>query len=90
MIEVIVYSKPDCHLCDEVKAQLSRLRRSYPFEVREVNILNDPESFGKYQLEIPVVLINGKKSFKYRLDEGEFVRRLEAVLSSERKMTNGA
>jgi glutaredoxin len=90
MIEVVVYSKPECHLCDEVKAQLSRLRGSYPFEVRETNILDDPESFEKYREEIPVVMINGKKAFKYRLDEKEFVRRLEAILSGERKMTNGA
>lgn len=90
MIEVVVYSKPECHLCDEVKAQLLRLQQSHPFEMREVNILNDPESFGKYQLEIPVVLINGKKSFKFTLDEREFVRRLDAILASERKMANGS
>ena len=90
MIEVVVYSKPECHLCDEVKAQLSRLQQSHPFEMREVNILNDPESFSKYQLEIPVVLINGRKSFKYRLDETEFIRRLGAILASERKIANGA
>lgn len=90
MIEVIVYSKPGCHLCDEVKGQLSRLRRLYPFELREANIMNDPGSFEKFKEEIPVVFINGRKAFKYRLDEKEFARRMEAILTSERKLSNGA
>jgi glutaredoxin len=90
MIEVLVYSKPDCHLCDEVKAQLKRLCASYPFELREANILDDIESFEKFKEEIPVVFINGRKAFKYRLDEMEFTRRMEAILASERKLTHGA
>jgi glutaredoxin len=90
MIEVVVYSKPDCHLCDEVKAQLARLRRSFPFEVREVNILEKREDFEKYKEEIPVIFINGKKAFKYKLDENEFARRLELILATERKLANGA
>ena len=90
MIEVVVYSKPDCHLCDVVKAQLERLQGSFPFELREVNILDDPESFGRFKEEIPVVFINGKKAFKYHLDEKEFARRMEAIFSGERKLTHGA
>ncbi len=90
MIEVLVYSKPDCHLCDEVKEQLSRLQASYPYELREVNILNDARSFDKFKEEIPVVFINGKKAFKYRLDEKDFARRMDEILAAERKITHGA
>ncbi len=90
MIEVLVYSKPGCHLCDEVKAQLLKLRASHPFELRETNILEDAASFDRYKEEIPVVMINGKKAFKYRLDEKEFVRRLDAIVAAERKSANGA
>ncbi|MGE5325536.1 MAG: glutaredoxin family protein [Deltaproteobacteria bacterium] len=90
MIEVVVYSKPGCHLCDEVKAQLARLRASFNFEEREINILDDPRSFEVFKDDIPVVFINGKKAFKYRLDEKEFARRMEAILAGERKLTHGA
>lgn len=76
MIKVVVYSKPDCHLCDDVKAQLQKLKESHRFELREVNILQDQEAFEKFREEIPVVFINGKKAFKFHLDEKEFVRRL--------------
>ena len=90
MIEVLLYSKPGCHLCEEAKAQLEKIRRTFPFELLEVNILEDPAGFQKFQVEIPVVFVNGKKAFKYRLDERDFVRRLEAIRTRERKMADGA
>lgn len=74
---VVVYSKPDCHLCEELKAELQKLQKRYSFEWREVNILEDPEAFEKFKEEIPVVFINGKKAFKFRLDQKQFLRRLE-------------
>jgi glutaredoxin len=77
MIEVVLYTKPGCCLCDAVKAQLGKLRALRPFEFREVNILEDHAAFAKFQEEIPVVFINGRKAFKYYLDEREFLRRTE-------------
>ncbi len=79
MLDVVIYSKPDCHLCDDVKAQLAKLRLTHGFDLREVNILEDPETFEKFKEEVPVVFINGKKAFKYRLDEREFLRRLNMI-----------
>ena len=76
MNQVVVYSKPDCGLCDELKAQLQRLQRVHPFEWREVNILENAVAYEKFKEEIPVVFIDGKKAFKYHLDEEEFLKRL--------------
>ena len=78
MIDVVVYSKPGCCLCDEVKEKLKRLQTSHAFNLREVNILEDPEAHKKFKEEIPVVFINGKKAFKYYLDENQFLKRLES------------
>ena len=78
MTEVVVYSKPGCCLCDEVKEKLKRLQASHAFNLREVNILEDPEAQRKFKEEIPVVFINGKKAFKYRLDEKQFLKKLES------------
>ena len=78
MIEVVVYSKPGCCLCDEVKAKLEILRVNHVFNIREVNILEDREAHQKFKEEIPVVFINGKKAFKYYLDEKQFLKRLES------------
>jgi len=76
MIEVLLYCKPGCCLCEVVKAQLVKWRAQRPFDLREVNILEDQAAFTRFQEEIPVVFINGRKAFKYHLDEREFFRRL--------------
>ena len=78
-LEIIVYSKPDCCLCEQVKAELKKLQRLYNFVWREINILDDPSAFERFQDEIPVVLINGRKAFKYHLDERRFLRLLESA-----------
>jgi len=74
--EVVLYTKPGCCLCDEVKAQLQALKERHEFVLHEVNILNDEKVYARFKEEIPVVFINGKKAFKYHLDEMEFLRRL--------------
>jgi len=76
MIKVVVYSKPGCCLCDEVKAKLETLQTSRAFNLREVNILEDPEAYQRLKEEIPVVFINGVKAFKGCLDEKQFLKKL--------------
>jgi len=76
LTEVVLYTKPGCCLCDEVKSQLQALQRRQAFALREVNILEDREAYERFKDEIPVVSMNGKKAFKYHLDETEFLRQL--------------
>ena len=90
MIEVVVYTKPGCCLCDEMKAQLGRMQARYGFELREVNILDDPALEEEYREEIPVVFINGRKAFKYHLKEGELARRIETLSREGAQPHNGA
>jgi len=90
MMEVVLYTKPGCCLCDTVKAQLGRLRTRQPFELREVNILEDRAAYGQYHEEIPVVFINGRKAFKYHLDEKAFLRQLKARPAQGEKPEHGS
>jgi glutaredoxin len=76
--EIIIYSKPDCCLCDVAKSKLLQLQRLHQFDLREVNILEDPAAYANFKEEIPVIFINGKKAFKYHLDEERFVRILHS------------
>ena len=76
MADVVVYSKPGCCLCDEVKEKLEVLKRNHAFRLRIVNILEDSRAYQEFQKEIPVVFINGKKAFKYYLNEEQFLRKL--------------
>ncbi len=75
--EVIVYSRAGCHLCDVVKEQLEHLRAHADFTWREVDIDADPELQQRYNDEVPVVFVDGRKAFKYHLNERDFLRRLE-------------
>ena len=76
--DVIVYSRAGCHLCDVVKDQLTRLAARADFRWREVDIDADPDLRARFNEEVPVVFIDGRKAFKYHLDERAFLRRLEA------------
>ena len=73
---VEILSKPDCHLCDEAKALLQALQASHSFTLQEVDITTDADLLERYREEIPVVFINGRKAFKYRVDAKQFVRAL--------------
>jgi len=80
VIALTLYSRPGCHLCDEMKAVVSRARQqvSAPFAIEEVDISTDPELERQYGVEIPVLLVNGKKVAKYRVTEPELIRILNA------------
>jgi glutaredoxin len=78
MPKVTVYSRPACCLCGEVKRQLEQLRRRVDFELEEINIDEDEALRRLYNDEVPVVMIDGRKAFKYRLDPEEFLRKLAA------------
>ena len=90
MTEVVLFTKPGCCLCDTVKTQLSKLRAMQAFEFREVNILEDSAAYAKFSEEIPVVFIDGRKAFKYHLDEKAFLRRLAARPANGEKTEHGS
>lgn len=71
--EIIIYTKPSCCLCTKVWEQLTKLQEQYSFAIREINILEDSEAYNKFKEEIPVIFVNGKKAFKYHLDEKAFI-----------------
>ena len=74
--EVVLYTRAGCHLCAEAKQQLRELRRKAAFALREVDIDQDPELRQRYNDEVPVIFIHGRKAFKYRIDPSQFLERL--------------
>lgn len=77
MIAITIYSRPGCHLCDEMKAVVDRTAGRIA-TVQEIDISTDPELEARYGLEIPVLVIDGKKVAKYRIEEADLRRILEA------------
>jgi hypothetical protein len=62
----------------KAKAVLLAVRRDVPFEFREVDIGWEGELYEDHKHSIPVVEIDGKRAFKYRVDPHELKKRLTA------------
>jgi glutaredoxin len=73
---VVVYSRKGCHLCEVVKESLSKLSRRGGFIWHEIDVDTDLDLRRQFNDEVPVVFIDGRKAFKYRMDEKEFLRKL--------------
>jgi glutaredoxin len=69
---VIVYSRPGCHLCEEAKQTIAAAGNSDEYTLEEINIEDDPELLERYQYDIPVITINGEEVFRHRLTAAEF------------------
>lgn len=74
--KVVLYSKPGCHLCEEVKAAISAANCEGEYTLDEINIETDPELMRKYKSDIPVITINGIEAFRHRLTSEAFRQRL--------------
>lgn len=63
-MQIVVYSRPGCHLCEDVLALLAKLR----LPAQEVNIDEDPTLREQFDTCVPVVEIDGKIRFRGRVD----------------------
>lgn len=70
--KVILYSKPGCHLCEEMKAEMAKANCADLYQMEEINIETDERLFTRYQNDIPVLTINGAEVFRHRLSAEEF------------------
>ena len=80
LVTLTIYSKPGCHLCDDMKAVAHRVARRMPgrLTVEEVDISTDPALEARYRVEIPVLVIDGARVAKYRITEAELTRPIDA------------
>jgi glutaredoxin len=74
--QLLLYSREDCCLCDEMKAVIRRVADRIPLVLDEVDVDSSPELAQEYGNEVPVLFVNGRKAFKYRVTEKELKRRL--------------
>jgi glutaredoxin len=76
-LEVTVYSRPGCHLCDEAKAVMQPMLVEFGCRLREVNIDLDGELAEIYSWDIPVIFLGARKVAKHRVDRRQFRRQLK-------------
>jgi hypothetical protein len=73
---VVLYGRPDCHLCEQALGVLERVRARVPFALREVNIERDDQLFKRYLELIPVIEVDGSREFELFVDEAALERML--------------
>jgi glutaredoxin len=75
-LEVTLYTRPGCHLCDEAKLQIAPLVAEFGARLREVNIDTDTELRERYNVDVPVIFLADRKIAKHRVDLRQFRRQL--------------
>lgn len=80
-----LYTKPDCHLCEEALKVLSAVRVELPFELIVRDITAEESLHRMYFERIPVVTVDGEELFEYVV-VAELLRErlLSLALESER------
>jgi glutaredoxin len=72
MIEVSIYSRRNCHLCEVALEVLEEMRSELNFQITKILIDEDPKLEEKYGEQVPVVLINGQPHDFFRVDPERF------------------
>jgi glutaredoxin len=69
MIRLTLYGRTDCHLCHAMRAVVDEVTRDLAgVTVEEVDVDGDPALAAAYGSEVPVLLVNGRKAFRYRVE----------------------
>jgi len=80
MSTVTLYGRAGCHLCDDARAALERVRSTHPFRLEEVDIERDDGLLKAYLERIPVIALDGEELFDFFVDEDALRRKLTAKL----------
>jgi c-di-GMP-related signal transduction protein len=80
MADVVVYSRPGCHLCEEAIEQIIALHgEGYRFNLHEIDIESNELLLRRYLERIPVVEVDGAEVSELILDRAGLKARLDTV-----------
>ena len=68
-----IYSRPECHLCDDMLAELKKWQNQYDFEFEVFNIDNDSELTARYAARIPLLALDQTEICEYHFNEKSFL-----------------
>jgi len=89
-IQLVLYGRPSCHLCEQALEQLVELHREgYEFELHEVDIESDDGLLRAMLERIPVLELNGETISELALDQTSVRARLDTVVADDRSGGGG-
>ena len=74
--KVKLYSRRDCCLCDEMKAAIRQVAATASFDFEEIDVDTNRELQDRYNDKVPVLFIDGRKAFKYRVTAKQLAKRI--------------
>ena len=82
MIHLTLYTRSGCHLCEQMRDVIGHAARRVPLRLDEIDITKDAALTREYGVEIPVLLIEGRKAAKYRISEADLLDKLAKTVKS--------
>lgn len=82
-LEVILYTRQGCHLCEIALAQLHHEQATIPFTLQVVDIDTDPVLVARHGSRVPVIQVHGKDRLWGRINP-VLLRRLLVAESARR------
>ena len=76
MIELILYTRNDCPLCQEMEDVIAAELPSFDARIKRIEIDGDAALEARFGQEVPVLFVNDRKAFKYRCTPRELRKRL--------------
>ncbi len=74
--KLTLYTRRDCCLCDEMKSVIRQVAVAMPLELEEIDIDGDDTLRAQYNDQVPVLFVDGRKAFKYRVTERQLKSKL--------------
>jgi glutaredoxin len=71
MLQVTLYSKAGCHLCDEARAHLEEMAATHAIIIDEIDIRRDTSLFERYRYRIPVIVVDGTERLEGRIEASQ-------------------
>jgi hypothetical protein len=82
-IRLRLYSRPGCHLCDQMRREVDELLADRRREWEVVDVDGDPDLIRRYGETLPVLLVNGRMFARVRLPR--LAQRLRLLRAADRK-----
>jgi hypothetical protein len=82
-VQVTLYTRRGCHLCEQAWGQLQAARARYGFTLTATDVDADPKLRAQYDDCVPVVMVNGKVRFRGQVNPLLLERLLRAEAGQE-------
>src|SRR5260221_4217452 len=84
VIDVTLYTRRDCPLCEKAKGAMRAAMTLHrlPVTLHEVDVDLDAGMQARFTNDVPVVYVNGREAFRHHVDVGEFADYIRGELAS--------